>query len=316
MNYRECAKLLREHDGYLILTHKNPDGDTLASAGALCSALRRAGKTAWLYPNPGLTKGMRPYIERYLAPADFRPAYIVAVDVATEELFAKGFAGEVFLCIDHHPTNSHYAQNELIRDERSSCGEIILDLVKSLCGDVTEEEATLLYIALTTDTGCFQYANTDSHSFAAASELLRLGADNNTVSRDFFRKVSIARLKLEGLIYSGMEFYRDGRIALASITQDMLRRSGATEDDFDDLAGLSGRAAGSVINLTLRELENGDCKVSVRSAPGISSVAIASAFGGGGHEMAAGCTISASPEKAKAMLLAVIDEVWPQENAQ
>ena len=311
MNYRECAKLLREHDGYLILTHHNPDGDTLASAGALCSALRRVGKTAWLYPNPGLTRTMRPYVERYEAPTDFRPALTVAVDVATEGLFAEGFEGEVFLCIDHHPTNSHYAPHELIRDERSSCGEIILDLIKSLCGDVTQEEATLLYIAVTTDTGCFQYANTDFRTLAAASELLRLGAEGHTVARDFFRKVSPARMKLEGLIYTGMEFYRGGRLVFATITQDMLRRSGATEDDFDDLAGLSGRAAGSEMNLTIRELENGDCKISVRSAPGVSSVAVAVAFGGGGHEMAAGCTIAARPEKAKELLLAVIDEVWP-----
>lgn len=311
MNFRECAKLLREHDDYLILTHHNPDGDTLASAAALCSALRRAGKTARLYPNPGLTRAMRPYVERYEAPADRQPALTVAVDVATEGLFAKGYEGEVFLCIDHHPTNTHYAQHELIRDTRSSCGEIVLDLIKSLCGDVTKEEATLLYIAVTTDTGCFQYANTDYHTLAAASELLRLGAEGHTVARDFFRKVSPARMKLEGLIYTGMEFYREGRLVLATVTQDMLRESGATEDDFDDLAGLSGRAAGSEMYLTIRELENGDCKVSVRSAPGVSSVAIAAAFGGGGHEMAAGCTITAGPEKAKELLLAVIDELWP-----
>ena len=118
-------------------------------------------------------------------------------------------------------------------------------------------------------------------------------------------------MKLEGLIYTGMEFYREGRLVLATVTQDMLRESGATEDDFDDLAGLSGRAAGSEMYLTIRELENGDCKVSVRSAPGVSSVAIAAAFGGGGHEMAAGCTITAGPEKAKELLLAVIDELWP-----
>lgn len=311
MNYRECAQLLREHDDYLLLTHRNPDGDTLASAAALCSALRRAGKTAFLYPNPGLTRAMRPYVERYEAPADFVPGCVAAVDVATEGLFAQGFEGAVSLCIDHHPSNSHYAPNELIRDTRSSCGEIVLDLIKSLCGDLTKEEATLLYIAVTTDTGCFQYANTDFHTLAAASELLRLGAEGHTVVCDFFRKVSPARMKLEGLIYSRMEFLREGRLVLATITQDMLRLSGATEDDFDDLAGLSGRAAGSEMNLTIRELENGDCKVSVRSAPGVSSLAVAAAFGGGGHEMAAGCTITADPEKAKELLLAVIDELWP-----
>ena len=311
MNYRECAKLLREHDDYLILTHKNPDGDTLASAGALCHALRRLGKRASLYPNPGLTRKMRPYVGDFFVSEGETGEYVVSVDVATPGLFAEGFGGEVWLCIDHHPTNAHFANNELIRDEKASCGEIILELIKCLCGDVTVEEATLLYIAVTTDTGCFQYANTDYHTMASASELLRLGADGHAVCRDFFRKVSPARIRLEGLIYSGMEFYRDGRLVIATITQDMLRRSGATKDDFDDLAGLSGRAEGSEINVTIRELENGESKISIRSVPGVSSNEIAAAFGGGGHELAAGCTIAAGPEKAKSMLLAVIDEVSP-----
>ena len=311
MNYRECAKLLREHDDYRILTHKNPDGDTLASAGALCLALRRLGKQAVLIPNPGLTKKMRPYVGALVAEEESGTSLVIAVDVATPGLFAEGFEGDVWLCVDHHPTNAHYAENELIRDEKSSCGEIVLELIECLCGDVTEEEATLLYIAVTTDTGCFQYANTDYHTLASASELLRLGAAGHVVARDFFRKVSPARIRLEGLIYSSMEFYRDGRLVIATITRDMLRRSGATADDFDDLAGLSGRAEGSEINVTIRELESGESKISIRSVPGVSSNAIAAAFGGGGHDMAAGCTIAAAPEKAKTMLPAVIDEVCP-----
>ena len=226
MNYRECAKLLREHDDYRILTHKNPDGDTLASAGALCLALRRLGKQAVLIPNPGLTKKMRPYVGALVAEEESGTSLVIAVDVATPGLFAEGFEGDVWLCVDHHPTNAHYAENELIRDEKSSCGEIVLELIECLCGDVTEEEATLLYIAVTTDTGCFQYANTDYHTLASASELLRLGAAGHVVARDFFRKVSPARIRLEGLIYSSMEFYRDGRLVIATITRDMLRRSG------------------------------------------------------------------------------------------
>lgn len=311
MNYRECAKLLREHDGYRLLTHKNPDGDTLASAGALCLALRRLGKTAYLFPNAGLNRKMRPYVGELTEPEGFQPSCTVAVDIATPSLFAEGFAGEVLLCIDHHPTNSHYAENELVREEKSACGEIVLELIKSLCGDVTAQEATLLYIAVTTDTGCFQYANTDYHTLAAASELLRLGADGHTVSRDFFRKVSPARLRLEGMIYSNMRFYRDGKVVIATITQEMLRLSGAGKDDFDDLAGLSGRAEGCDINVTIRELPSGESKISVRSVPGVSSTAIAAAFGGGGHEMAAGCTVPDGPERARELLLAVIDEVYP-----
>ena len=309
MNYRECANLLRQQDHFLIVTHKNPDGDTMSSAAALCSALRRLGKTAYLYPNMDVIRKLRPYVEPYFAAPDSTWKFCVSVDVATDGMFARGFSGKVDLCIDHHPTNSHYAPRELIREEKSSCGEIILDLIKSLCGDVKQEEATLLYIAVTTDTGCFQYANTSCQTLSAAAELLRLGANSNVVVRDFFRKVSPARLKLEGMIYSNMSFHRGGWLAVAMITREMMEKAGATEDDCDDLAGLCGRAEGSALNVTIRELEDGSSKVSVRSAPGISSSDICAVFGGGGHDMAAGCTIQSSPARAKEMLLAVIDEV-------
>ena len=306
MNYRECAKLLRAQDRVLLLTHRDPDGDTVGSAAALCSALRRLGKTAWLYPNPGFTRRFTPYLEDLVAPDDFAPDCCVTVDLADEKLFPGDWSGEVLLCVDHHGSNSHYAQNELVRPEKSACGEIVLELIKSLCGDVTEREATLLYIAVTTDTGCFQYANTNMQTFAAASELLRLGAKQHEVSQVFFRKVSPARLKLEGLIYSTLRFFDEGRIAAAVITQDMLRQSGAKKEDLDDLASLSGRAEGSILNLTIREQPDGTSRVSVRSNPGVDSCAICAAFGGGGHTMAAGCNIACPPEKALALLLDVI----------
>ena len=93
------------------------------------------------------------------------------------------------------------------------------------------------------------------------------------------------------------------------ITQEMIRRSGATKDDFDDLASLAGRSEDSVLNVTIREQEDGSSRVSVRSAPGISSSEICAVFGGGGHDMAAGCNIQAPPEKARELLLSVIEEM-------
>ena len=90
----------------------------------------------------------------------------------------------------------------------------------------------------------------------------------------------------------------------------MLAESGAGEDDLDDLAGLSGRAEGAVLNITIREQPDGTSKISVRSNEEVSSNAICAVFGGGGHEMAAGCTIFGDPDKAREMLLNVIDEVW------
>ena len=310
MTAQECSQLLLSKNNILIITHTNPDGDTLCSAAALCSALRRAGKRANLFRNPAVTTKYMPHVEKYFAPKSFKSKYIVSVDVATEKMFAEGFDGAIDLCIDHHPTNSHYAKKELVCPDKAACGEIVLAVIKEMCGGITQEEADLLYIAVTTDTGCFQYLNTNAATFRAAAELLEYGADNGMVNVKFFRKVSRARLKLEGMIYSNMGFYREGKIAVAIITKEMLRQAGAGEEDCDDLAGLAGRAEGTSVNITIRERDNGSSKVSVRTGRDVSSSDICAVFGGGGHAMAAGCTIDCPPEKARDMLLAVIDEVW------
>ena len=310
MTAQECSQLLLSKNNILIITHTNPDGDTLCSAAALCSALRRAGKRANLFRNPAVTTKYMPHVEKYFAPKSFKSKYIVSVDVATEKMFAEGFDGAIDLCIDHHPTNSHYAKKELVCPDKAACGEIVLAVIKEMCGGITQEEADLLYIAVTTDTGCFQYLNTNAATFRAAAELLEYGADTGMVNVKFFRKASRARLKLEGMIYSTMGFYRDGKISVAIITKEMLRQAGAGEEDCDDLAGLAGRAEGASVNITISERDNGSSKVSVRTGRDVSSSDICAVFGGGGHAMAAGCTIDCPPEKARDMLLAVIDEVW------
>lgn len=310
MKTSEAAKLFLSKDNYLLLTHKNPDGDTLGSAAALCSALRRAGKKAYLFPNPDVTEKYRYYVMDYYAPSDFTVLYTVSVDVATEKLLPRGFEGKVDFCVDHHPSNTKYAPKSLIAPSKASCGEIVMQLIKALNGDISEEEAKLLYVAVSTDCGCFQYANTKADTLRAAAELIDCGADNAGLNQVLFRKVSPARLKLEGMIYSGMEFYRGGKIVVATITQEMLRASGAIEDDLDDISGLAGKAAGGVLSITIREQKEGGCRISLRSSPEVDCSEICAVFGGGGHAMAAGCTIQSTPEKAKQMLLDVSEEVW------
>ncbi len=310
MNYNSCAKQLLTHENILIVTHRNPDGDTSGCAAALCSALRRGGRTAWLYPNPEFGRKLMPCCEKYFAPEGFRAKYTVAVDVADEKLFCHGFTGKVDLCIDHHPSNTRYAAETLLRPEKASCAEIVLEVIRSMNSEVSAEEATMLYIGLSTDTGCFLYDNTDAAAFCAAAELLRAGADNVAVNTQFFRKVRPARIKLESMIYESLRLYREGKIVLATVTLDMLERSGAAEDDLDDLAGLAGRCEGSILSITLREKPDGSCRVSLRSSNEVDSSAICAVFGGGGHKKAAGCTISGTPEQVRNLLMNVINEVW------
>lgn len=237
MTAQECSQLLLSKNNILIITHTNPDGDTLCSAAALCSALRRAGKRANLFRNPAVTTKYMPHVEKYFAPKSFKSKYIVSVDVATEKMFAEGFDGAIDLCIDHHPTNSHYAKKELVCPDKAACGEIVLAVIKEMCGGITQEEADLLYIAVTTDTGCFQYLNTNAATFRAAAELLEYGADIGMVNVKFFRKASRARLKLgNDLLHYGLlprredirRHNHEGNAASGRRGRRGLRRSGGT----------------------------------------------------------------------------------------
>lgn len=309
MEYRECAAYLKERDNFLIITHHRPDGDTLGSAAALCSALRRSGKHAVMFPNPEITPKYEEYVNKYIE-TGFKFDYVVSVDVAEEHMFCNGFDGKVDLAIDHHPSNSHYADELVLHDEKASCGESIIGVIKELCGDLTAEEATLLYIAVSTDCGCFRYANVTAETFAAASELANFGAEVQKINFIIHRQISKARMVLEGMICAGMKFYCDNKLVIASVTLDMMEKSGATENDCDDIAGIPGRVEGCEVSMLIRELDKGKCKVSVRSHPTFDSCELCMKFGGGGHKMASGCTIDAEPETVREMLVKAVEDIW------
>lgn len=310
MNFSECIKLLTENDNFLIVTHKRPDGDTLGSAAALCSALRRMGKTAYLFENHGVTVKYKKFVEEFFAPMDFAESFVLAVDVADTKMLPDGFTGMVKLCIDHHPTNSGYADELLLCDNKASCGEIVFELIKQLCGDVTPHEASLLYIAVSTDCGCFRYANVTSETFLAASELAEAGAEIQKLNFELFRQVSKARIVLEGLMCSSLSFAKDGAVVAAVVTLDMLEQAQADENDCDDIAGIPGKVEGCVVSIIVRQLEEKLCKVSLRSQPSFDCAAVCAKFGGGGHKMASGCTVNAGPEETKNIMIKAVLDAW------
>lgn len=302
MTLTDAAMWLRDNDDFLILTHTRPDGDTLGSAAALTSALRRLGKRAAMFPNPEITEKFTPFVAPYIADGGVFE-HIISVDIASPNLFPQGFAGDVDLAFDHHPSNSGFAGATVLDDKKAACGQIVLALIKELLNELTREEADLLYIAVSTDTGCFQYANVTEETFLAGAELARAGADTARLSRLFFRTFSKARLALEGAVYSDLRVFHGGQIVAAVVTMEMIVRTGVTENDMDDVASLPGKLEGHEVSLTLRENKNGSTRVSLRSGKRINVSDIARLFGGGGHAMAAGCTIDASPEEALGMLL-------------
>ena len=310
LNCKETATELLKMDNILIVTHRNPDGDTLGSAAALCSTLQRAGKDAWLFPNPQITEKLMPYVSGFLAPEEFKAECAVAVDSGSKDILARGFEGNVALLIDHHPTNTLFAPLCCVMPQNASCAEIVLEIAENLGIGLTKEEAELLYIGVSTDTGCFQFSNTKAETHYSAAALIEYGADTTELNRIFFRSDSRSRLALECILMNSFEFYYDDKVVVQSVTLEDIRKSGATENDFDSIASLPTRISGTLVGITIREREDGTCKVSMRSVPGFSCSEICSRFGGGGHATAAGFTLKGSTEEVKRQLLDCLDSVW------
>lgn len=308
MDLYSCAALLREKNEILIVTHKRPDGDTLGSAAALCRGLRALDKQAYLFPNPEITETYAGMVAPYLAPAGYVPAFVMSVDLADVNLFPHDFEGQIALSIDHHGSNTGYAEQSFVVPECAACGEVIYALLLALDCPVDQETANLLYVAISTDTGCFCYANTNANTLRVASELLLAGAENAAINKRLFRTVSRARILLEGMICSGMQFFADGRIVVATVTLDMMERAGATDNDCDDIANIASKVAGGLAALTVKEKPDGKTKVSIRTTGVVNANEIAQKFHGGGHAMASGCAFDCDYREATRLLVAAIEE--------
>ena len=311
MTTTETANWLKERDNFLILTHRRPDGDTIGSAGALAQSLREQGKTAYILFNPEVTPRYAKFVEDHWAPDAYTPENIITIDTASYELFPKNgeiYKNNVSLCIDHHPSNAYYAEITCLDSNAASCGEIVYDLSIAMTGNVSAKTADRLYVALSTDTGCFAFANTTANTLRTAALLIEAGASYRAINKELFRTRTLGRIKIEGLIFSSLEFYFNGTVAISTITKSMIEVANATEDDLDDIASIPGSVQGVHAGITLRELTSeNDCKVSVRTGASINAHSVCAHFGGGGHPMAAGFSRDKSISEVKTELLEVLN---------
>ena len=309
----EVAAWLKSHDNYLILTHLRPDGDTLGCAGALAQGLRDSGKTAYVLFNPESTPRYSRFVDEYYAPEEYKHEFVITVDTASLDVFPKnggGYAGAISLSIDHHPSNTLYAEYTYLEEKTASCGEIIYDLLMEMNGSVSAKIADKLYVALSTDTGCFAFGNTTGDTLRVASLLVEAGADHRTLNKQLFRTRTQGRLRMEGMIFSGLEFFFDGFVAISCISREMIEAADADEDDMDDIAALPGSIEGVCVGIIIRELSSThDCKISVRTKAPYDAQKICAHFGGGGHKLAAGSMIEKTVSEIKAELHEVLKEI-------
>ena len=311
----QTADWLKDRDNFLIITHRRPDGDAIGCAAALAQGLRDYGKAAYILYNPDTTPRYQQYIDEYWAPDGYKPQFVITVDTASYDLFPKNgevYIGAVSLCIDHHPSNVFYGEYTCLDGSRAACGEIIYDILMTLCGSISPVIAERLYIALSTDTGCFAYANTTANTLRVAALLVDCGAPIRELNRLLFRTKTRSRVSIEGMIYSELEFYFDGAVAISTVTRKMMETAQAVEDDVDDIASIPGSIKGVLAGITIRELKSErDCKVSVRTGPTVNSHDICVRFGGGGHPMAAGFTLEATVSEVKEKLIEALADFFP-----
>ena len=312
MNPQQAAAFLQAHDNFLILTHLRPDGDTIGCAAGLCLALRQAGKTAHVLPNREATSLFTPYLEGLLAPEGFQPDTVVSVDIAAKSLFpnnALPYLGRVDLAIDHHPSQEFFAKDTCLDAGRAACGELVYEIVTQFC-TLTPEIGTPLYVAVSTDCGCFVYGNTTAATHRVAAELIDSGIPLAQLNKRHFRTKTLIRMQLESAIIQDMELHDGGATAIVSVPLALMSRLNATERDAEDIAALAGQLEGVKSSVTIRELAPGKCKISLRTDPSdLNASQVCALLGGGGHAAAAGGTVDGTVDQTKAAVLDAIRQV-------
>jgi bifunctional oligoribonuclease and PAP phosphatase NrnA len=304
------ADVLRANDRFLVVSHENPDGDSLGSMLATTVALRQLGKDVVMY-----LSGDAPLPREYAflpfddlvrhVPNDVADRVLVAVDCAKADRIGPDpgllMDAKLKVDIDHHHDNSRFGDVNLIVSEASSTGEVLRDVFRELDVVITPDIAEPLYIALVTDTGRFQYTNTTPKALRLAAELVEAGADVHAVFQQVYESVEFAKLKLLARALERAQVIEGGRIVVSVLLRNDFTDVGAVEAYAEGIIDYLRAVEGSELAVLIREPPRADGptrRVSMRSSVDELDVsAIARRFGGGGHRQAAGFSSDASIEE-------------------
>ena len=307
-------EIIRGHETFCIVGHVRPDGDCIGSQLGLALALRAEGKkvTVWnqdvvpqkykfLNPEGGLGKPHRG--EKFDC--------VIATDCASFERLDK--VGEciadrkIFINIDHHESNTRYADVNWVSPREPSSGELIFRLLKVARWPITKPIADLLFTAISTDTGSFQYASTRPGAFHAAAELVTRGADLAKICNEVYQSYPVSRAKLLKHVYSKFRLTDHDRIAWFWLKQKDFTRTGAESDDTEGLIDHIRAIEPVVVACVFEEVEPELTRISLRSKSARVNVnEIAAQFGGGGHPAAAGARIAGTPLAVQRKVIAAV----------
>lgn len=308
----KIAEHLKKCSSVAIFVHMNPDWDCIGSAFALRNALRAENIKADIFTDEALSHHLS-FMEKDVitfSESSSMPDYecYCALDVGSADRmgnWGKFFVlSENTVCIDHHHQISPFAALSYVESSRSSTGELIYELLTLGSFPITKSIASYLYCAISSDTGSFQYASVNRRTYEILIALTQTGISTTYLCSMLYERNTLPQLKLKAEAINSLCLYKDGKIATAKISLDTMKKYGASPSDTESLAQIPRSLDGVMVSAFLKETEDGNIRVSLRSLGDYNIEPVARYFGGGGHKKAAGCTFKkASLEEAEAALL-------------
>ncbi len=313
----QTARFLKRNDHFVILTHASPDGDTLGSACALAMGLQKIGKRAYVIcPDPVPKKF--DYFMKKLRNRAFKYKNVIAVDIADEALLGSlrdEFGGKVNLCIDHHISNTGYAENLFLDASASATAECVFAILKVIHAVIDDTIAAALYTGISTDTGCFKYSNVTARTFDIAGKLFAYNINAAEINRIMFDTKSKNRLEMEKLVLDTAEFHFDEKCMILSVTEEIQKKTKCSGSELEGVAAISRSVEGVLAGVTIKESEKNVFKISLRTYEPLDAANICGRLGGGGHRAAAGCTVNGSLDEVKEKILASVKQELEEANA-
>ncbi len=325
-DFQKAVELIDKAGNILVTTHIRPDGDACGCMIAVREALTKLGKEVKLLllsPLPAwyefIFEGDVPVLGEDVSLEQLQKGefdqfdLVIIVDVNSENQlpgFAEYLKGQrkPVLAIDHHITSDGLGDVELIDSSAAATGLILYDLFKYANWEITTQIATALFVAIATDTGWFQFNNTDGRVYRRCAELFDAGVKPNEVYHNLYHNFSIGRFKLMTCMLNSLELHLDGRIATQQITQQDFQDTGADYSDTENLIDECRRVGSVQAAVLFVEATGGQIRCSLRSTGPIDVRKVAQQFGGGGHKMAAGVRLELTMEEAKEKIVETIKE--------
>lgn len=316
--FEAAESLFTGHASFVIMSHVRPDGDAIGSQIALGFSLMAMGKTVYLVNEDGVPESMeflRGAEKITRPPADpLEVDVAIALDTATKPRLGEGAlhaasAAKVWLNIDHHISNPLYGDVNVIDATSPATGQILYEMIRALDMPLPEETRDAIYVAVSTDTGSFQYGSTTAKTYEMAADLIRRGLDVGKINADTYDSNPFRKLELMRALLNTLEISPDGKLAHWELRDATRISLDLQPDDSEGLIDLIRGVKGVRVAAFFEELEGGKVRVSMRSKDkGVNVCEVAAKFGGGGHALAAGIRMAGPLEQARAQVLTALAE--------